>query len=507
MNPSMNPEANIDINLLTKEKLQSIYNHSADILIFSKFYRTNAISSRYYMNPPVEMVFVMSEVFIQKDFFKETVLPSIAQTFEQTGFSSIQQLQDSPLISWIVVASPAPEQSINARIMSNLLFEGNILCIIPSLKVMMSINSAQIPTRTPEESSSEPTIRGPKDGFIEDISTNIALIRKRVRSEQLTVETYSIGTLTDTKLALLYIDSIANEKLIKMIKDRIANIDVEQLVTTGQLEELVGDSTYLFPTVDYSSRPDFISECLLNGRFVLILDNNPMAIIAPGNFFSLLKSPEDSYFPLFASNVGHIFRITALLISIFIPSFYIAISTFHPDQLPFTLLATIALSRTGIPMEASIEMFLIMSFMELFREASIRMPSNMAQTITVVGGLIMGEAAIRAGLVSPIIIVVAAISIITGATLVNQSLTSSVVFFRFLAFLFGATLGIYGFIIAYILFLLFLSRLHSFGVPYLAPLAPFSLRNLLISIFQVPLRYRIGRPDYLHTKKQKKDES
>lgn len=268
----------------------------------------------------------------------------------------------------------------------------------------------------------------------------------------------------------------------------------------------MGDSTYLFPTMDYSSRPDYIVQNLLNGRFVLMLDNNPMAILAPGNFLHLLISPEDSYFPLFASNVGRLFRVLAILATIFLPSFYIAMTTFHPDQVPFTMLATISLARTGIPMEAPIEMFLIMTFMELFREASLRLPSNMAQTITVVGGLIMGEAAIRAGLVSPIIVVVAAISIITGATLVNQSLTSSVVFLRFIAFLFGSTFGIYGVIIAYILFILFLSRLRSFGIPYLAPMAPFNFKNFIIAIFQVPMRFRRGRPTYLHTKKTKRDE-
>lgn len=501
----MSHELTIDMTQMSKEHFQSLYGKSADIIVFSKFYQTNAISSRFYTKPPVEMIFIFSDVLVNRQFFKETILPSIASTFEHTGFSSIDQLIDYPIVGWYVVSTS--EKPINVRTMSSFLFEGNILCAIPALNVMLSINSAQIPIRAPEESSSELSVRGPKDGLVEDISTNIALIRKRIRSEQLAIESYSVGSFTDTKLALLYMDNIANDKLIQTVKERIDHINVEQLVTTGQLEELIGDSTYLFPTVDYSARPDFIVECLLNGRFVLILDNNPMAIIAPGNFFSLLKSPEDSYFPLFASNVGHVFRITALLISIFIPSFYIAICTFHPDQIPLTLLATISISRIGIPMEASIEMFLIMGFMELFREASIRMPSNMAQTITVVGGIIMGEAAIRAGLVSPIIVVVAAISVITGATLVNQSLTNSVAFFRLLAFIFGATLGIYGFIAAYILFLLFLSRLHSFGVPYLAPLSPFSFKNTLISLFQVPLRFRLGRPGYLHTKNSKKDES
>jgi len=500
----MERESHIDMNQLTSEQFQSIYSNSADILIFSKYYHTSPISSSYYTKQPVEMIFIMSEVLIQKDVLKETILPTLIKTYDQTGFASIHQLVHSPSVSWTAVSTK--EEPITIRKMSNLIFEGNILCTIPSLQVIMSIDSAQVPVRAPEESSSELSIRGPKDGLVEDISNNIALIRKRIRNEQLVVVSYMIGTLTDTKLALLYMKDIANSNLIDTIKERIANINTEQVISVGQLEELVGDSTYWFPTVDYTSRPDFIAKCLLSGRFVLILDNNPQAIIAPGNFFSLLKSPEDSYFPLFASNIGNIFRLTALLISIFIPSFYIAITTFHPDQLPFTMLATISLSRSGIPMEAAIEMFLIMTFMELFREASVRMPSNMAQTITVVGGLIMGEAAIRAGLVSPIIVVVAAISIISGATLVNQSLTSSVVLLRFLAFLLGATLGIFGVIIAYALLLLFFSRLHSFGVPYLAPLSPLSFKSLLINFFQVPLRFREGKPSYLDTKNSKKDE-
>lgn len=500
----MKHDSTIDMNQLNKETFQSIYKDSADVFVFSKYYSTNSVSSPYYMKPPVEVYFLLSEVFVDNFNYKETILPNLTKVYDQTGFTSIQQMDVSPLLGWVVVGST--EQEITVRKLSNLIFGGNVICVFPSLKAIFSINCAKIPIRTPAESSSEISIRGAKDGLVENIETNIALIRKRIRNEQLTIETFLIGDMTNTKLVLLYMNNIANENTIALIKERIASINVEQVVTTGQLEELVADSTYLFPTVAYSSRPDYIVQNLLNGRFALLLDNNPMSILAPGNFFHLLVSPEDSYFPLFASNVGRLFRVTALIISIFLPSFYIAMTTFHPDQIPFTMLATISIARFGIPMEAGIEMFLIMSFMELFREASIRMPSNMAQTITVVGGLIMGEAAIRAGLVSPILVVVAAISIITGATLVNQSLTSSVVLFRLLAFLLGAMLGIYGVISAYILFILLLSRLHSFGVPYLAPLSPLSLKNLLIGIFQVPLRFRKGRPSYLHTQKTKKDE-
>lgn len=500
----MNKHLEVDMNQLSEEQFQEYYDRSADVIVFSKQYKAKTISSPYYMQPPVEIVFLMSEAFIDNNAFKELLLPSIIEAFYETGFQSIEAIEQCPSISWFKVSSE--DKPITIHKMTSLMYEGNVMCAIPKLKVIMSMNIANIPIRTPEESASEITIRGPKDGLVEDVVTNIALLRKRVRNKHLCVENYSMGTLTETKLALMYMDNITNSELISTVKERLDSIDVEQLITVGQLDELISDRTYFIPTVDFSARPDFIVEALLNGRFVILLDNNPLAMIAPGNVFQLLKSPEDSYFPLLSNNISRMFRLASLISSIFLPGFFIAITTFHPDQLPFTILATISSARMGIPMEASIEMFLIIFFMEIFREASVRMPSSMSQTITVVGGLIMGEAAIRAGLVSPIIVVVAAISIISGATLVNQSLANSVVFYRFIAFVLSSILGIFGFILAYIAFMLFLSRIRSFGVPYLAPLSPLSLKNFIISAFQIPMRYRNTHPSYLHTKEKEKDD-
>ncbi|URN95095.1 MAG: spore germination protein [Candidatus Pristimantibacillus lignocellulolyticus] len=452
-----------------------------------------------------QVFIVYSDVVINNNSLSETVFPELNLIYEKSKFESISDIQNVTLLNWSTISYP--DEPITLSQFSALLFEGNFMFIVPDLQAIWTINISNFPTRSTEDSASEPSIRGPRDGLIEDISSNVALIRRRIRSQHLACETFTLGTRTSTKLALMYMDDIANMETINNIRNTLEAIHVDQVVTTGNLEELISSQSFaLFPTMDYSGRPDFVADSLLNGRFALLLDNNPTAIIAPANFLLLLKSPEDSFFPLLSSNIGRLLRLFALLLTIFLPSFYVAITTFHPDQIPFALLATISTSRHGLPLDAGLEMIIIMSLMELFREAGIRLPSSIGQTLTVVGGLIIGDAAIRAGLVSPIIIVVTAITVVASATLVNQSISSTVVLIRFFAFLFGTFLGIYGFILSIILFCLYLSTIRSFGVPYLAPLSPLDLRGLMPTLFEVPLRWMKRRPNFLHTQKPKKDE-
>lgn len=203
--------------------------------------------------------------------------------------------------------------------------------------------------------------------------------------------------------------------------------------------------------------------------------------------------------------MGRMLRFIGLFVTIFLPGFYIALTSFHMDQIPFPLVATISVGRMGLPMESGIEMFLIMPLMELFREAGVRLPSAIGQTLTVVGGLIIGDASIRAGMVSPLMIVVIAVTVVAGATIVNQVMTSSILILRFLCFILGASLGIYGFILSMILFLIYLTDLKSFGIPYLTPVTPLNIRQAITSLFKVPTGIRKRRPVYLETQKPRKD--
>ncbi|MGE6575746.1 spore germination protein [Paenibacillus xylanexedens] len=385
-------------------------------------------------------------------------------------------------------------------------FEGHMLICLPSLQAMWSIDISNIPTRTPEESTTEVSIRGARDGFIEPLAVNIALIRTRLRTAQLACNIELIGSRSATKVALMYIKNIANTDLIDDVKHRLRTIQTERIMTANELEEMLSPAKVtLFPLTDYTGRPDFAAECLLNGRFILIVDGNPSVIIGPVNLFLLLKSPEDASFPFLPVNVGRVLRYIGLFITIFMPGFYIALTSFHMDQIPFPLLATISVGRMGLPMESGVEMFLIMLLMELFREAGVRLPSAIGQTLTVVGGLIIGDSAIRAGMVSPLMIVVIAVTVVAGATIVNQVMTSSILILRFFCFVLGATLGIYGFILSMILFLIYLTDLKSFGIPYLTPITPLHFKQAIATLFKMPTGIGKRRPVQLETQEPRKE--
>jgi len=470
--------------------LRSWFRLSNDVIVFAHSFGTEADAATG--------LFIYCSGMIETNLINDIVLPELRRVYDDTEFNSSENINLAADLQWSSL--DYVRDRLNPLKLASYVYEGHLLFCLPSLQAMWTIDIANPPSRPPEESSTEVSIRGPKDGFTEQLSSNVALIRKRLRTNTLVCEYYVLGTRTLTKTALLYISDIANVETIDHIRRKLSKIDVEQIISTGNLEELLASSPItLFPPTHYTGRPDFAVECLLNGRFIIIVDGNPTAIIAPINLFLLMKSPEDSYFPFMSANIGRMLRFFGLLTTIFLPGFYIALTTFHSDQVPFPLLATIAMGRHGLPMESAVEMFFIMVLMELFREAGVRLPSSIGQTLTVVGGLIIGDAAIRAGLVSPMMIVITAITVVSGSTLVNQSLTSTTILLRFFAFLMGATLGMYGFILSVIAFVLYLSNVYSFGAPYLAPAAPLNVREMMVALFRLPYKWRKKRPEYLNT--------
>ncbi|MEK3923091.1 spore germination protein [Paenibacillus sp. FSL K6-2393] len=461
------------------------------------------INSHMFGEPPMQLLMTYCSGMVDSEAIYDIILPELKRTYEITHFIRTSDIEKCISLDWTRMDLQDP--AFGTELMSLRVFEGHMLICIPSLQAMWSIDISNIPTRTPEESTTEVSIRGARDGFIEPLAVNVALIRTRLRTNQLACNIELIGTRSATKVALMYIKNIANPELIEDVQDRLRKIETERILTANELEELLSPSKItLFPVTHYTGRPDFAAECLLNGRFILIVDGNPSAIIGPVNLFLLLKSPEDASFPFLPVNVGRMLRFLGLMITVFLPGFYIALTSFHMDQIPFPLVATISVGRMGLPMESGVEMFLIMLLMELFREAGVRLPSAIGQTLTVVGGLIIGDSAIRAGMVSPLMIVIIAVTVVAGATIVNQVMTSSVLILRFLCFVLGASLGIYGFILSLILFLIYLTDLKSFGIPYLTPLTPLHFKQAIASLFKLPKGLGKRRPVYLETQEPRK---
>lgn len=380
------------------------------------------------------------------------------------------------------------------------IFSGQLVIYIESQGLLYAMDLANIPQRQPEDSSTESAVKGSRDAFVEDLIVNISLVRKRLRTNSLRCERFTIGKRSQTAVALLYIQDIANPNMVDEARKRLNDIDVDMLIGSSPLEEMLADKSYsLFPLISYTTRPDFAMDCLVRGRFIVIADGAPTAVVAPGNIFFMLRSAEDAYFPYLPASFGILFRYLGLIISLLLPGFYIAITSYNVEQLPYPLLATIGVSRLGLPFPGPLEAFLMVGVFEIFREAGERLPKAVGSTVSVVGGIVVGEAAIRAGLASSTLIVVAAITGVANFTLVNQTLVLAVSISRFLIMICASFLGMYGFIISVMGLLLYLSSLSSFGLPYLAPLSPVTWKDLALVFARLPWVKKNDRPHMLNT--------
>lgn len=352
---------------------------------------------------------------------------------------------------------------------------------------------ADMTTRQPDESVMEVSLKGPRDGFVENVQLNISLVRRRLKTPDLQVEMMTIGSQSRTQVALLFMASLAKPEVVEMARTRLQDMQtkVVSIESGTQIESLISDvKGSVFPLVHYSGRPDFAASALMSGRIAILVDGNPAVIAAPANLAFLIKSPEDMYMPFFYVSMERILRFIGLFISIFLPGFWIALCSFNTDQIPFTLLATVSTSRNGLPLSSTMEMFLMLAMFELFREAGVRLPRAVGQTVSVVGGLIVGNAAIDAGLTSPTMLVVAAITAVSTFTLVNQTLNGTVSVLRFFVLACSAVLGMFGFFVGMFLIIIHVCSLETFGQPYMAPLANLDFKLMIPSFFQAPWKRR-----------------
>jgi hypothetical protein len=347
-----------------------------------------------------------------------------------------------------------------------------------------AIPLGQMPKRQPSESNMDVSVRGPRDGFVEDIDVNVALIRKRIQSTDLKCEKFTIGSITQTKVALLYIAGIIQENVLANVRKRIEQTQMQSLTSINQFESRLHKRS-LFPLFQYSGRPDYTAEALLDGKFIILVDGNPSVSIAPNTLSLLIKSAEDLHFTTISfAFLGISLRIFGFFVAVFLPGLWASLVGYHHEQIPFPLLATITVSRTGLPISAIMEIFLILLLFELFREAGLRLPKNIGQTLTVVGGIIIGEAAIRAGLLSPLLLVIASSTAVASFTLSNQELLSATSILRIFVLLLASVLGFFGFFIGLYITLTYISSLKSFGVHVMTPWSKLNIAQLMPKFFK-----------------------
>lgn len=374
-------------------------------------------------------------------------------------------------------------------------FSGNLVLFFEQSREVYAIDMAAPPKREPSESNTEISVKGPRDGFTEELETNVALIRKRLKTTTLGIEYFHLGARSRTSVALLYMTDLANKDLVNEVRTRIGKIEIDGVISSQLLEEALSDSSFsFFPLVEYMGRPDYIAASLLRSRFAIVVDGSPMVLVGPTNLMSLIKSPEDLHLPFYYVALERILRIVGLIVAVFLPGFWVSLSAFNLDQLPFPLLATVVISRLGLPLPGPLDLFLMIGLFELFREAGMRLPKAVGQTVAVVGGLIVGEAAIAAGITGPTTLVVSAVTAVSTFTLVNQSLSGAVTLMRLFVLAICCLFGMLGFFVSLFLIVVYMSSLTSFGIPYFAPISPIRFREIATSLLAVPRKLQKKRP-------------
>ncbi|MEW5921636.1 MAG: spore germination protein [Bacillota bacterium] len=324
------------------------------------------------------------------------------------------------------------------------------------------------------EPEAETTIRGPREGFIENLRVNTSLIRRRIRSPNLWIESINIGSLTKTEVAYAYIKGLAGEELLEEVRSRLEHIDIDGVLESGLIEEFIRDAPYsLFPTTFRTERPDIVSAALLEGRVAILTNGTPFVVIVPGDFLMFLQAPDDynELFPI--GSLIRTLRIFSFLLSIFLPGLYVAILNYHPELLPTTLILTIQATREGVPFPVVAEILIMELAFEILREAGLRLPRAIGPAISIVGALILGEAAIRAGIVSPGVVIIVAFTAIASFSTPTFSMAISARMIRFLIVILGGTFGLLGIQLGFLIMIIHLVSLRSFGYPYMAPYGPF----------------------------------
>jgi spore germination protein len=350
---------------------------------------------------------------------------------------------------------------------------GNPVLLLDQQSEGFALGLANWEKRSIEEPVGESVIRGPREGFTESLGTNLSLLRRKIRSPQLKTKSMKIGEYTQTEVVISYIEGIAEQTLIREVETRLSRIKVDGILETSYIEEFIEDNPYsLFPQVLNTERPDVVVASLLEGRVAILQDGTPFALVVPVSFYSLLQTGEDYYERSLISTATRWLRYLFLLLSLLLPSLYVAILTFHQEMLPTTLLITIATSREQIPFPALVEALLIEIVFEALREAGLRLPKQAGSAVSIVGALVIGQAAVQAGLASSPLIMVVALTGIASFTIPRYPVGFALRMLRFPMILLAGTLGLLGIMFGMLMILTHMATLRSFGVPYLSPLAP-----------------------------------
>lgn len=376
------------------------------------------------------------------------------------------------------------------------LLSGSVVLVFDNLKLALSFEAKGFDKRSITEPTNENVLKGSKEAFIESLRSNTSLIRRRINSSNLKIQQLSIGRESKTKICITYIQGIANPDTVKELKKRIEKSDIDGISTLGQIEELIkGSSNSIFPQVLYTERVDKFCGNIFEGRIGILVDGFPIIYIVPIDFNSLFQAPEDYSFHFIVNSFFRLIRYLSTLLALLLPSLYVAMTTFHQEMIPTRLAITIISSKQNVAFPVFIEVLLMLLAFEVLLEAGLRMPMAIGQSVSIIGALVVGDAAIRAGILSPGVVIIIAAAGITGFVIPSTSFANSIRILRIALVLLTSVGGLFTLSIGLILILYHLCDLESYNVPFLSPLNANEGKQMFNdTIIRLPWKYLKKRP-------------
>lgn len=439
-----------------------------------KHYKNNKYIVYLNLCDETEMLLLYHRAMVNIDLLQKSLIPSL-----------IQKTKTSPNLETLDVPGI---RKIEEKDMDAAIFSGNIVILNYTNKNLYALNAENIPTRQTSDPINDISISGPRDALVESNDKNVALIQKRIKSNDLTIEQYTIGELTNTGVVLLYLEKNSNEKIVSDIKNKLNKAKVDSLTNIGQMQSILANKKALFPLINYSARPDWIAESLIKGRVVILIDGVPLALVAPATFFYFLDyhdSLSENYFVILFDRL--LFGLS-FFAAVFLAPFITAVISFYPEFFPLSLLSSTINARKGIASSFVFEIIMVEGLFQVFRIAGSRLSQGMSASLLVIGSLLLGRAVIEAGILSQEALFVGALSVITSYVVSsNSSYNTSINLLRWLLFLFTALFGFVGMSVGFLLILIYLVSQNSISTPYMYPLAPLNIKALFKSM--IPTNY------------------
>jgi spore germination protein KA len=458
-------------------------------------------------NDQVKLALVFIEGLADKNLIHKHIIEPILSDNQNRQY--VDRMRPGNALNLIQkhIASGSEVSTVpSLKLALKLVLDGDTALLIDTEKDILVFGTRAWVKRAVDEPVLESVVRGPREGFTETLRDNTALLRRRIRHESLRLESMKAGRLTDTVLVLAYLNGLVNPRLLEEVRRRIAAIDTDSILESGYIQEFIQDDKWtVFPQLEYTERPDKAAAAILEGRVVILCENTPMALIVPTVFFQFIQAVEDYYEqPAIGATLVRLLRLGVLNIALMLPALYVAITTFHQEMLPTPLLLSIAANREGIPLPAVAEALLMETTFEVLREAGIRLPKAVGQAVSIVGGLVIGNAAIQAGIVSPAMVIVVATTAISSFAIPAFTASIALRLLRFPLIILGGIMGLYGVIIGLLVILIHLAGLQSFGVPYLTPLVHGTLDDMAGTFFRPPWWLALKRPRMLAVQDRKR---